>query len=263
LKVFDEALWRGYAPGIFDPSTSNEDVVMRTMCWISCVLCTFVTVAATKSAEPNADKGAPFWELPKSTINLQSLAPADVKFIAGPDTQRGLILLQTGAEAPATDFVPTRPELRALVAEKDSGYQIIPKGLAIGALPFGDRKYKVAKLPPAFVGLTLLQTKMGHKAVADGNYSVTVEAAKPCLVFLALDERVIETYKEHGTPGWLQEYTPTGESIRTDEPVMAEADAGFQVYVRKSAGGRIVFGPPSMDVQYNAMYFAFFGEAKP
>jgi hypothetical protein len=234
---------------------------MRKLRLISCVLCTMVAAFAGQGAE--SDQGRPFWEQAKSTIDLKSLSPADVKFISGPDTQRGLILLQTGAEAPTTDFVPTRPELRALVAEKDSGYQVIPHGLNIGALPFGDRKYKIAKLPSIFAGLTLLQTKMGHKAVVDANYSVTVEATKQCLVFLALDQRVIETYKEHGTPGWLQEYTPTGESIRTDEPVMAEVDAAFQVYVRKSAGGRIVFGPPSMDVQYNAMYFAFFGEAKP
>jgi hypothetical protein len=221
-----------------------------------------IAAASLESAEPDAGKNASFWELPQSTIDIRALIPADVKFIAGPDTQRGLILLQTGAEAPVPDFVPVRADLRPFVPEQDSGYQVIAEGLNIGAMPFGDRKYKVAKLPPEFGGLTLLQTKMGHKAVADATYSVTVAAAKSCLVFLALDERVIETYKQHGTPGWLNEYAPTGHKIRTDEPVMAETDAGFDVFVRKSAGGRIVFGPPSMDIRVNAMYFAFFGETK-
>ena len=138
---------------------------------------------------------------------------------------------------------------------------MIPKGLNVGAVVFGDRKYKIEKLPPAFVGLTLLQTKMGHKGIADANYAVVVSAAKPCLVFLAIDQRVVATYTQHGTPGWLLEYAPTGEHIKTDDLIMSQANVEYDVFVRQSAGGRIVLGPPAMDISLNSMYFAFFGQA--
>jgi hypothetical protein len=233
---------------------------MSPIRWFGGLLCVAVLSSHARADEP--EKNLPIWELPSANFELKSLTPADVKLVNGPDTQRGFILLQTGAEAPVADFVPGRPDLLALVPEKDAGYALIPKGLRIGATPFGDRKYKVAKLPAALDGLTLLQTKMGHKGVADATYAITLSTAKPCLVFLALDERVIDTYKQHGTPSWLLEYAPTGEKLKTDDPVMAEADAAFAVYVRRCAGGRIVLGPPAMDVQFNAMYFAFFGEPK-
>jgi hypothetical protein len=174
-----------------------------------------------------------------------------------------LILLQGGAVAPVADFVPGNPELQPFVPVQDSGYQIIQKGLNVGALSYGDRGYRIAKLTPAFAGMTLLQTKAGHKAVADANYSIIVSASKPCLVFVALDERVFPIYAQNGAPGWLNEYAPTGEKIKTDDPFMAQAGAEFQVFVRKSGGGRIVLGPPSMDTSSNSMYFAFFGEGKP
>jgi len=236
---------------------------MRTMWWVGCVVCVALVHLPSAADEPAAVKDAPFWELPKANINLQSLAPAEVKFLSGPDLQRGLIVLQTGeGTPPPIDFVPSNEEIKPFLPAKDSGYKIVPSGLKVGAVTFGDRNYKIEKLPPAFSGLTLLQTKAGHKGIADANYAITVTAAKPCLVFLALDQRVIDTYTQHGIPGWLQEYAPTGEQIKTDDPIMAQIDAQFLVFVRKSAGGRIVFGPPAMDIATNSMYFAFFGEPK-
>jgi hypothetical protein len=240
---------------------------MRTKRSISGLVAVFslasvALVVSAQGIEPQAAADGPFWERPVTTIDWRSLSGADVKLVAGPDMRRGMILLQTGDNVPVADFVPTRADLAGLVPEKDAGYAIIPKGLVIGATPFGDRKYKLSKLPKGCEELTLLQTKMGHKAVIDATYSITVLAAKPCLVFLALDQRVIDTYKQHGTPSWLLEYEPTGETMKSDEPVMTEADAAYLLFVRKSAGGRIVLGPPSMDIQFNSMYFAFFGEAK-
>ncbi|HEY2415575.1 MAG TPA: hypothetical protein VGI40_25255 [Pirellulaceae bacterium] len=231
---------------------------MKTARSVGWLFLAIVSALTCHGAEP-----VPFWELPKSTVGLNSLTPAEVKLVAAPDTQRGMILLQTGEEVPVADFVPTRADLKVLVPEMDGGYAIVQNGLANGITPFGDRKYKLSKVPKAFEGLTLLQTKMGHKAIVDATYAITVSTPKPCLVFLALDDRVIDIYKQHGTPGWLSEYEPTGETIKTDEPVMAETDAAYQVFVRKSGGGRIVLGPPGMDIRFNSMYFAFFGEAKP
>jgi hypothetical protein len=229
----------------------------------SWLICVALTSLPAQEAKPVADNDVPFWELPKANIDLKSLAPADVKLIAGPNMQRGMIVLQTGGEAPAVDFVPTNPELQAFLPAKDSGYQVISKGLNVGAVPFGDRKYKIEKLPKAFEGLTLLQTKMGHKGIVDATYSIVVSAARPCLVFLAIDQRVMDVYTQHGTPGWLQEYSPTGETIKTDDLIMAQSEAAYLVFVRQSAGGRIVLGPPAMDISLNSMYFAFFGESKP
>jgi hypothetical protein len=68
---------------------------------------------------------------------------------------------------------------------------------------------------------------------------------------------------KHGVPGWLQEFAPTGYKIITDDPIMLrwKPAAGYAVFVRKAPAGRIVLGPPCMDVD-NGMYFAFFAEAK-
>lgn len=236
---------------------------MPALRWISCLVFVAFASLSALALEPGADKGEPFWLVPKSEVPLQSLSPADVTLVAGPDMQRGLIVLQTGEEAPPVDFKPESDQLKAFLPPKDSGYQLVAKGLNVGAVPFGDRKYKIEKLPAEFTGLTMLQTKMGNKGIMDATYAIIVSAAKPCLVFVALDQRVFDTYTMHGTPGWLQEYTPTGLTIKTDDPIMAQTEAEFQVFVRRSAGGRIVFGPPAMDIQFNAMYFAFFGEAKP
>jgi hypothetical protein len=233
---------------------------MSTLRWVGCLICVALSSISAQSAQPDAAKDVPFWQLPKANIELRSLSPAAVTLVAGPDAQRGFILLQTGDAPPVADFVPDIAELKAFLPAKDSGYKVIEKGLNVGAVTFGDRNYKIEKLPPTLAGLTLLQTKAGHKAIIDANYSIVVSSAKPCLVFLALDQRVIDTYTQHGTPGWLGEYAPTAERIKTDDPIMAQTGAEFLVFVRKSAGGRIVLGPPAMDISMNSMYFAFFGE---
>lgn len=64
-----------------------------------------------------------------------------------------------------------------------------------------------------------------------------------------------------GVPGWLQEFAPTGQKLRTDDPLMADAKVGYLVFAKKVVAGRIALGPPCMDVDSNAMYFAFFAAA--
>jgi hypothetical protein len=236
---------------------------MRTIRWVGCVLFLIASLSIGHGEEPGAVKAAPFWGRPKSTIDLQGLVPADVKLAGIPSGEQGFVVLQVGDFAPPVDFVFGNEDLKQFLPEKDSGYAIVPKGLVVGAKTYGDRNYKIEVLPKQFEGLTLLRTKGGHKGIADITYSIVVDSPKPCFVFVAIDQRVMETYLNHGIPGWLNEYEPTGEVIKTDDPLMAQTGVGFAVCVRKSAGGHIVLGPPSMDTSRNSMYFAFFGEAKP
>ena len=43
---------------------------------------------------------------------------------------------------------------------------------------------------------------------------------------------------------------------------MMEASAEYLIFVRPAPAGRFVLGAPCMDGDYNAMYFAFFAEAR-
>jgi len=226
---------------------------------IACVAC---LPAVAWAIEPGAEKDVPFWLVPHADLDLRSLSPAPVVLVTGPDTRRAFSLLQTGPDVPAAVYVPSNPLSVPFINLEDSGYRIVPEGLKEGATPYGDRKYKINKLPASLAGLTMLQTKMAHKTVLDGRYSIVVSTEKPCLVFVALDERAIDIYKQHGAPAWLQEYSPTGHKLATDDPIMAQTSSEYLVLARKSPGGRIVFGPPSLDGDWNAMYFAFFAVPK-
>src|SRR5262245_50917183 len=220
-------------------------------------------IAATSWAADLPAAGPQFWEVSKVDLDLRALTPAEVKLVAGPDQTRKFALLAPSDSAPSANYVPGNPDLAPFIAQKDSGYAGVPGGLKVGVAPYGDRKYKIDKLDPAFAGLTLLQTKMGHKGILDGRFSVVLSAAKPCYVFVALDERAVKTYQQHGAPAWLQEFSPTGHQLKTDDTVMmAEDNAAYLVFVKKAPAGRIVLGPPCMDADVNAMYFAFFAEAK-
>jgi len=202
----------------------------------------------------------PFWLTPKVDLDLNSLSPAAVKLVKGPESFRKFALLQTGENAPSSNYVPGG--LESFVPSEDTGYHVVDSGLKEGAQPYGDRKYKFKKLDAPFTGLTLLQTKMGHKAILDGRYSIVLSAAKPCYVLVAIDERALDTYKKHGTPAWLEEFMPTGHKLATDEPIMNQMGASYLVFVKQVAAGRIVLGPPCLDVDINSMYFAFFAQAQ-
>ncbi|HEY2412749.1 MAG TPA: hypothetical protein VGI40_10930 [Pirellulaceae bacterium] len=202
----------------------------------------------------------PFWLAANVTIDQPSLKPADVKLVALPDTSRNLALLKLGYAS--ANYVPTNPSLAPFIPKEDTGYQLVAGGLQVGTRLFGDRNFKFDKLDAPFAGLTFLQTKMGHKAFVDGRYSIILSAAQPCLVFVSIDENAIETYKEYGAPGWLQDFAPTGHKLTTDNPIMNRTETGFLVFVKKFPAGRIVLGPPCMDADNNSMYFAFFAEGK-
>ena len=225
------------------------------------VLCISILMTSIVDVLAQAED-TPFWLTPKLDLDLNSLSPAPVKLVKGPESFRKFGLLQTGQNAPSSNYVPSNPSLEAFIPSKDTGYHVVDSGLKEGAQPYGDRKYRLKKLDVPFTGFTLLQTKMGHKAVLDGRYSIVLSAAKTCYVFVALDERALDTYQKHGTPGWLEEYRPTGHKLTTDEPVMSQAGASYLVFVRQVAAGRIVLGPPCVDAGHNAMYFAFFAQVQ-
>jgi hypothetical protein len=228
-----------------------------------CVALSISMYAVAQDQEPPV-KGtdASFWLAPKADLDLSKLVPVSAHLLATPEAPGGFAMIKTGVIEPSPNYVPARQDLVPLVAEKDTGYRIESKGLKPGSRPFGDRKYKLKEVPDALSGLTLLQTKMGHKSVVDGRFSVIVSVEKPSYVFLALDERALGIYKKFGTPSWLQEYAPTDLKITTDEPIMTESKASFLVFVKKVSAGRVSFGPPSLDEDKNAMYFACFAEAK-
>jgi hypothetical protein len=216
----------------------------------------FCLVAALPSGAAAQQAAAtPFWLLPKVELDLRVLTPATVQLVAAPDPAREYALLTIG------DY-DVKGWLNSMRAANDTGYRVVPGGLKVGALPYADRTYKLEQVPEAFAGLPLLQTKMQHKAILDGRFGILLSTAKPCWVFLAVDERAFEIYKEHGVPAWLQEFAPTGHRLTSDDSVMAEANAGYQVFVKKVPAGRIALGPPCSWVRTNTMYFAFFATAK-
>ncbi len=239
-------------------------------CFRYFLLITFAVAMASCATESKTnivdvlaqEKDTPFWLTPKVDLGLNSLSPAVVKLVRGPESFRKFALLQTGVNAPSSNYVPSNPSLEPFIPSEDTGYLVVDSGLKEGAQPYGDRKYKFKTLDTPFAGLTLLQTKMGHKATVDGRYSIVLSAAKPSYVFVAIDDRALDTYKKHGTPAWLEEFMPTGHKLATDDPIMNRVGASYLVFVKQVAAGRIVLGPPCMDADYNAMYFAFFAQAQ-
>jgi hypothetical protein len=102
---------------------------------------------------------------------------------------------------------------------------------------------------------------MGDKAYVDGRFTILFSVDKPTYAFLALDERPLDTYREFGMPSWLHEFAGTEFLIKCNDPLMAEAEIGFRVLVRKVSAGRVVLGPPCMDSNMSALYFSFFAYA--
>lgn len=219
-----------------------------------------ISVLTTNIVDALAQEEAtPFWLTPKVKLDITSLSPAKIKLVKGPESVRKFALLQTGEYTPSSNYIPSDPNW---ISSEDTGYHVVEGGLKLGARPYGDRKYKLNKLEAPLKGLTLLQTKMGHKTILDGRYSIVLSTTKPCYIFVVIDERALKTYKEHGTPAWLEEYKPTSYKLTTDESVMNYVGASYLVFVKQVAEGRIVLGPPCMDGPSNSMYFAFFAQAQ-
>src|SRR6185436_20820001 len=87
-------------------------------------------------------KETTFWLAPKATLDLNSLTPAAVQLIAGPDPTRKFALLQVGETVPVADYIQP-----GSTPNEDAGYRVIPGGLKAGVRPYGDRTYKIEKLP--------------------------------------------------------------------------------------------------------------------
>lgn len=233
--------------------------IQLAVCLIAGCFVSFTTLADDRAPEKTATA---FWQRPNVKLDMSSLRPAATTLTAVPNDTQKFALLQTTDETPNDNFVPTNPTVAPLVVQEDSGYSVLAGGLKEGALPYRDRKYKIQELDAAFSGLTLLQTKAGHKAIVDGRFSIVLDSTKPCHVFVAIDQRALDTYKQHGTPTWLEEFAPTGKTIATDDPIMAQTKATYLVFVRSVPAGLIALGSPGLDLRHNSMYFAFFAEAK-
>jgi hypothetical protein len=225
---------------------------------ISVSLC---LAAVEKPAAPTASATQPFWKKATAPLIHTKYTPANVKLLAGPDLAHRLATFELPGMPGAVDYVPTNPQVVPLLTKSEESYRILSGGLMRDAKPYSDREYKITTMPERFQNLTLLQTKMGHKGIIDARFSVLLSVSKPVFLFLAVDERALKSFEEFGTPAWMQEYSPTGDKIFTDEPVMKATSAGYSVFVKQFQPGQIALGPGCGHPNYNAMYFAFFAEA--
>ena len=201
----------------------------------------------------------PFWEAPTSQLDLSRLIPATVELIESPDVSRPMATFLVNGRSTPTNFVPTSQEIRPYIPEETQPWAVLEKGLRVGAVPYGDRKYTVVELPEEFEGLTLLRTGMGQKAIVDARYFGRLKLPELTYVFLAIDERIIEIYKEQCRPLWLDGFAPTGQTLRTDEPVMKRQDKVYLVFVKEVPAGTFTLGPACTHPGDSSMYFAFFG----
>jgi hypothetical protein len=200
---------------------------------------------------------APFWLAPRVDLDPRTLLPASIELVAGP--RQNVWYQQTNNELLDPSAAPGRGgNIGPFISSADQGYGIVPRGLQVGARPYGDRTYVLSTVDPVLSGLTLLRTRMAHKAVNDDRFTIVVSAKEPCLVFVALDQRSLSTYQQAGSPAWLQGFAPTGHRLVTNDPISAQANSGYLVFVKKTAAGQIYFGPACMDPRVNSMYFAFF-----
>jgi hypothetical protein len=159
------------------------------------------------------------------------------------------------------DFVATNPKLVPYVKQSQQTYQIIDTGLQEGIKPFTDRNFKLTHVPNQLTGLTLLQTRMGHKGIVDDRFAITLSVPSPAYMFLAIDERALQTYEQFAPPAWMQDLVPIDEKIFTDDPLMQETESGYAVFKQHIPEGTMTLGPACMNPFKDAMYFAFFAEA--
>ena len=201
------------------------------------------------------------WSPQKSQIDLSGLRPAQLKLLAAPNPSLSLATFRQDKLTTPVEFVPSGEPGKAYVVSGDVASRVAQDGLRLGALPYTDRKYKITDLPEAFKGLTLVQTRMGHKCIVDARYSIVLSAPQPCYLFVAVDERAIELYRKSGTPCWLEEFLDTGLTITTDDPVMQKNKKRFLVFVREAPKGTVSLGP-SAGIVETSMYFAFAAATK-
>ena len=137
-----------------------------------------------------------FWRNAEGTVSGE-LLPATVKIASDPSKKAKFATFRLGDEFAPAEFVPVAAA-KPFVDQSAKRYEVKQKALTTGAQPFSDRKYKISHLPPNFRNLTLLRTRMAHKSIVDSRFAIKLQAAQPCHVFVAIDERAIETYQKHG-----------------------------------------------------------------
>src|SRR5262249_19145428 len=127
------------SPGLHLYPLAPKEPPMRSTHLAVCIVGSVLACAAVYGADPAAEKAdAPFWLAPKVNVGR---APAAVKFVSAPDSSRALALLQVGDSDPR-NFVVGNPKSVPFLTNQDAGYGVIPGGLKVGVLPYGDRKYK-------------------------------------------------------------------------------------------------------------------------
>jgi hypothetical protein len=220
---------------------------MKTILFLIAAALTQLVLAA--DGEPKD-----FWQRPKVELPAK-LQPAKLDILSRPDLSRALALFDP-------DHKVTNPAIEPFVQKADEDYRVVPDGMAKGAKPFSDRKFVINELPARLTGLTQVQLRMSHKSVVDGRFGLILSAARPTLLFLAVDERMIGTFRQQGTPSWMQEFAPTGDRITTDDPLMKAQGMGYLVFVRTCPAGRIALGPAGADPKFNSMYMAFAAAAE-
>lgn len=213
-------------------------------------------IAAALTQLVSAADGEPkdFWQRPKVELPAK-LQPAKLDILSRPDLSRALALFDP-------DHKVTNPAIEPFVQKADEDYRVVAGGMVQGAKPYSDRKFVINQLPAKFAGLTQVQLRMSHKTVVDGRFGLVLTAARPTLIFIAVDERMLGTFGQQGAPSWMQEFAPTGDRIITDDPLMKAQEKGFLVFVRTCPAGRIVLGPAGADPKFNSMYMVFAAAAE-
>ena len=190
--------------------------------------------------------------MPLAAAELQ---PAIVGLVAEPNPAPSL------AVTPESEgFMVSNPLSIPFVKPAAVGYRLIPDGLQSDTKPFSDRDYTITEAPDYLKPFTRLQTKMADKGFADDRFRIVLSAARPVYVFIALDERLLDTFERNGTPAWLEGFRPAGGKITTNDPLMERSSSAFLVFAKQYPQGQIALGPCCADPNWNGMYFAFFAE---
>jgi len=194
----------------------------------------------------------------KTTLPMKILAPAKLELVSLPRTDLKLTMFSNERGTASRDYKPTNPSLVPLINNEQVAYSIVDRGLKSGAIPYTDRKFTITELPEKLSGLTLLQTRMSDKGIADSRFSVVLRATKPCYLFVAFREETTLIHEKYGLPSWLEEFDATDFAIDTDNPLRGK----YRVFVKHCPSGRIALGACASEPQMSSMYFAFAAEAE-
>jgi len=198
------------------------------------------------------DAPAP-WINEKPEIVFESLSRAAAKLGSGPEAHE------------FGNFGPGVAGLDPYLRSDGPTYHVVPGGLKQKAMPYSDRKYEILQLPATLDGLTLVQTRNGHKGVTDPRFSIVLTVEKPAYLFLAIDERMVRIWQRDGAPDWVKDFSPTGYRIVTDDPTMHELRP-YRIVTKKVEAGEVRLGPPWNQFQRvpaYSMYFVFLGSGRP